>query len=77
MKNENQIRPYEVKSLPPGFIVITYNPDAINPWDILIDAEDWKQLKRLGYSGGIAVPEGVSFDSLDEKLMADLGWVRK
>lgn len=71
----NKLRPYEITSLPPGFIVITYDRDSMDSIKIRLGAKEWAELKRKGYSGGVIIPEGVKIESLDEKLMADLGWV--
>lgn len=70
------IKPYEIKSLQPGFLFITYDPAVIEPSELTDIGISREEFIRLGYTGGIIVPEGTTFDTLDDKLMADLGWVR-
>jgi hypothetical protein len=70
------LKPYEITSLKPGFVIITYRPELIDPWTLMVSSDEWAKLEAAGYSGGIIVPHGTEFHSLDAALMADLGWRR-
>lgn len=63
----------DVSSLPPGFIVINYDPEKVDPDTLLADeklASDWE---KRGYFGGVILPNGVKVSSLSDSDLAALG----
>lgn len=71
-----ELRAYEITSLNPGFVVIRV-PGEPGDCHFELPPEEWKRLKSLGYCGGLIINEDTEIESLDEKLMNDLGWYRK
>jgi hypothetical protein len=65
-----EIPEYKLKTLQPGFLIIFMDV----PRSITI--KDWSEMEKKGWSGGLIVPLDTEIDSLDEKLMNDLGWQR-
>lgn len=73
---EPMIRPYEILSLPPGLIVVSYDPDKTDPEMLRVDPETWNELYKKGYFGGLIVSNDIKWESIDDKLLADLGLKR-
>lgn len=76
LMDDIHVKPYEITSLPPGFLIFTVDRYSLSQ-RIRMDPKEWAELKKKGYSGGIILEAGFTFDSLDEKLMNDLGWYRR
>lgn len=65
-----EIKEYELKSLQPGFLVLWMK------YPRPVTMKNWNEMQKQGWSGGLILRPGEEIDSLDEKLMADLGWQR-
>lgn len=70
------IKPYEITTLKPGFLVITYDQDRISPSDLKMPPEMCEELKKKGYWGGIIYPEGVTLQTVTDEELKVLGLMR-
>lgn len=66
----------KLDSIPPGFIVLTYDGEMPDPQDITLSTEDQKRWKDMGYIGGICLPAGWNVKSYSDKELADMGLKR-
>lgn len=64
-----------IESLPPGFLVGYYSLGS-DPHLIRISPDDWEDLKKKGFCGGLVLPEGMELKSLSDEELREAGLQR-
>ncbi len=68
------IKKHEITSLPPGFVIITYDPDQMDsPEDLRVTDGTMDELLLRGYTGFLVVPKGVTVQSLSPDQLKAAG----
>lgn len=67
---------FDIFSVPPGFVVITYEPGTCEPSDFKLSEGDAKKWHELGYFGGLIIPKGTEWKSYNDQELAAIGLQR-
>jgi hypothetical protein len=69
-------RQLEVKTLQPGYLVITYDPEMRGLDPSAFKIRNWEEMRARGFHGGICFPRGVDVRSWTDEELSRAGLQR-